>query len=136
MSLSDFPALNACLNTACTLFLLAGYLFIKRGNIPAHRISMTAAFITSAIFLTSYLYYHAHAGSKAYAGTGILRTIYFSILISHSVLAAAIVPLVLTTVVFAWRGRFDRHRRIARWTWPLWMYVSVTGVVIYAMLYQ
>jgi putative membrane protein len=130
------PTLNACLNFTSAVLLSAGFYFIKRQNILAHKIAMGLAFLTSSIFLGCYLYYHYHAGSKHYAGTGSMRTVYFSILISHTILAAAIVPMILTTLARALRGNFAGHVKIARWTWPLWMYVSVTGVVIYWMLYQ
>lgn len=136
MSITDLPALNAGLNTLATLFLLAGFVFIKRRQIAAHRLSMVGALLASAAFLTCYVIYHYHAGSKPFTGTGAVRVIYFAILISHVVLATAIVPLVLVTVSRALTARFDAHRRIARITWPLWMYVSVTGVVVYLMLYQ
>jgi uncharacterized membrane protein YozB (DUF420 family) len=135
MNLSIFPTINASLNFSSAVLLLIGFFFIRRGNVPAHRMAMGAAFATSVLFLASYLYYHYHAGSKPYEGVGLMRPVYFSILISHTILATAIVPLILTTLTFALRGRFDRHRAWAKWTWPLWMYVSVTGVVIYAMLY-
>ncbi len=135
MSLSIFPSINASLNLTAAVLLLLGYVFIKKGNIAAHRAMMGAAFAASTLFLISYLYYHYHAGSKPYTGQGFLRTVYFSVLISHTILATAIVPLILTSITLALRGRFDRHRAWAKWTWPLWMYVSVTGVVIYLMLY-
>jgi uncharacterized membrane protein YozB (DUF420 family) len=136
MNVSDLPALNATLNGAATLFLLAGYVFIRRRQIPAHRASMLAAVTTSGLFLISYVTYHANAGSKPFPGTGPVRTLYFLILVTHIVLAAAIVPMVLMTVSQALRSRFDRHAAIARRTLPLWLYVSVTGVVIYVMLYR
>jgi len=136
MSVSELPALNASLNGAATVFLLAGYFFIRRRQIPAHRASMLAAVATSALFLISYVIYHANAGSKPFPGIGPVRAVYFVILITHIVLAAAIVPMVLLTVSRALRGRFDRHAAIARRTLPLWLYVSVTGVVIYLMLYR
>jgi uncharacterized membrane protein YozB (DUF420 family) len=135
MHVTDLPALNATLNGLATVLLLTGWLCIRTGRRAAHRAAMIGALVTSALFLTSYVIYHANAGSKPYPGTGVLRTIYLTILATHIVLAAAIVPLVLTTVVRALRERFDAHRRIARWTLPLWLYVSVTGVVIYLMLY-
>jgi len=134
--LSSLPSLNAVLNSASALLLLTGYFFIRSGRIAAHRLCMLAAFGTSTLFLTSYLIYHYHAGSVAFAGQGWMRRVYFSILISHTILAVAIVPLVLITLARALRGRFDRHKRIARWTLPLWFYVSVTGVVVYWMLYR
>jgi len=136
MSVSDLPALNATLNGVAALFLLGGYAFIRRRRIEAHRACMLAAVATSALFLISYLIYHANAGSKPFPGTGPVRVVYFAILVTHIVLAAAIAPMVLMTVSRALRGRFDRHVGIARRTLPLWLYVSVTGVVIYVMLYR
>ncbi len=136
MTIADLPTLNATLNAVATLFLIAGYVFIKRGDRTRHRASMIGALIMSAAFLTSYLVYHYHAGSVPYEGQGPIRVVYFVILITHIILAAAILPLVLVTVRYAILERFDHHRRLARWTWPIWMYVSVTGVVIYLMLYQ
>ena len=136
MTVSDLPAVNASLNALATLFLLAGYVFIRRGRIDAHRRCMLAALGTSVLFLVSYVIYHANVGSRPFTGTGPIRVVYFTILITHVILAMAIVPLVLLTVSRALAGRFDRHRRIARITWPLWMYVSITGVVVYVMLYQ
>ena len=133
--LSSLPALNAALNSASALLLAAGYLFIRSGNVAAHRRCMLAALATSTLFLTSYLFYHYHVGSVPFAGQGWTRRLYFTILISHTTLAAAIVPLVLITLYRALRNRFDQHRRIARWTLPLWFYVSVTGVIVYGMLY-
>lgn len=135
MTLSQLPTLNAGLNLTAACLLAAGFYFVKTGRVNAHRAMMVAALLTSVLFLTSYLYYHAHVGSKPYQGVGFLRTVYFTVLISHTILAAVIVPLILTTLTFAVRGRFDKHRTWARWTWPMWMYVSVTGVVIYVMLY-
>jgi len=136
MEVTDLPALNACLNSISTILLGAGYYFIRRREIARHKMSMIAAFVCSILFLTSYLIYHYHVGSIPFTGQGWIRPVYFTILITHIILAAAIVPLALITLYRAWRGQFDRHKRIARWTWPLWMYVSVTGVVIYVMLYQ
>jgi uncharacterized membrane protein YozB (DUF420 family) len=135
MTIGALPTLNALLNSLCAVLLLLGFVFIRQGRINAHRLCMAAALVTSTVFLTSYLIYHAHVGSKPFLGTGWIRPVYFTILISHTILAAAIVPLVIVTLIAALRGRFERHRAIARWTWPLWMYVSVTGVVIYLMLY-
>jgi uncharacterized membrane protein YozB (DUF420 family) len=135
VSLSDLPALNATLNGIAGLFLLAGYYFIRRRQIARHRAAMLGAFAMSTLFLISYLTYHANIGSKPYTGVGPIRTVYFTILITHIVLAAAIVPLALTTLFRGLRRDDARHRRIARITWPIWMYVSVTGVVIYLMLY-
>ena len=130
------PTLNAVLNAASALLLLAGYAFIRKRRVEAHRRCMLLALSCSALFLASYLYYHYQVGSVAYRGTGVLRAAYFAILISHTILAVAIVPLVLVTVARALRGRFDRHAAIARFTLPLWLYVSVTGVVVYVMLYR
>jgi uncharacterized membrane protein YozB (DUF420 family) len=136
MSVTDLPLVNATLNAIAAAFLAAGWRFIRQGDRAAHRACMLAALGCSALFLTSYLVYHANVGSRPYTGTGLLRAVYLFILITHVVLAAAIVPLVVVTVVRAWRGRFEAHRAIARWTLPLWLYVSVTGVVVYVMLYQ
>lgn len=136
MEITDLPSVNACLNSISTLLLTAGYLFIRRGQVERHRLAMAGAFVTSCVFLTSYLIYHSQAGSVPFTKQGWVRPVYFAILISHIILAAAIVPLALVTLYHAWRERFDKHRRIARWTWPIWMYVSITGVAIYLMLYQ
>ena len=131
-----YPVINASLNGASAVFLLTGHSMIKRGRMAAHRMLMLTAICTSSLFLASYLYYHWHVGSVRFQGQGWSRPAYFSILISHTILAAAIVPLVIITLSRALRERFDRHRAIARWTYPLWLYVSVTGVVIYFMLYR
>lgn len=136
MSVTDLPLVNATLNAIATAFLVAGWRFVRRGDKASHRVCMLAALACSALFLTSYLVYHANVGSRPYTGTGLLRSIYFFVLVTHVVLAAAIVPLVIVTVVRALRGRFAAHRAIARWTLPLWLYVSVTGVVVYVMLYR
>jgi uncharacterized membrane protein YozB (DUF420 family) len=136
MGIGDLPALNATLNGVAGCFLAAGYVFIRRKRIAAHRACMIAAFTASSLFLTSYLIYHAHVGSRPFPGHGPVRLLYFVILISHIILAAAIVPMALITLRRGLRLDVGRHRRIARWTWPLWMYVSVTGVVIYFMLYK
>jgi len=136
MSAADLPALNATLNSIAAVLLAAGYAFIRRGQVSRHRFCMTAAFITSCLFLVSYLVYHYQVGSVPFTKQGWIRPVYFTILISHIILAAAIVPLALVTLYFAVKERFDKHRRIARWTWPVWMYVSVTGVAIYWMLYR
>jgi uncharacterized membrane protein YozB (DUF420 family) len=136
VSLTDLPALNATLNATSAVLLAAGWVLIRSGRRRAHQRVMLAALATSSLFLASYLVYHANVGSVRYQGQGVLRTIYFSILLTHTVLAAAIVPMVLVTTVRALRDRFDAHRRIARVTLPLWGYVSVTGVVIYWMLYR
>ena len=131
-----FPAINATLNGTSGVLLFVGRRFIKRGNMAAHRVVMLAALTTSSIFLACYLYYHWHVGSVHFQGQGWSRPLYFSILISHTILAAAIVPLIIITLSRALRERFDQHRAIARWTYPLWMYVSVTGVIVYFMLYH
>ncbi len=130
-----WPQINAGFNLTSALFLAAGYCFIRRKNVAYHRICMTSALAVSVVFLVSYLAYHATVGSVRYTGQGPLRTVYFTILLSHTVLAAAIVPLILRTLFLAVKARFEEHRRWARWTLPLWFYVSVTGVVIYGMLY-
>lgn len=130
------PTLNAMLNATSGILLTIGYVFIRRHNIQAHRACMIAALTSSSLFLISYLYYHYHAGATRFAGTGAARVIYFTILITHTILAAVIVPFVIVTVTRALRGKFDRHRRIARWTLPMWLYVSVTGVIVYLMLYH
>ncbi|MCZ6670522.1 MAG: DUF420 domain-containing protein [Acidobacteria bacterium] len=132
----DLPALNAVLNGISALFLTAGYLFIRRGRIRAHKFCMGSAFLVSTLFLVSYLVYHYLTGSTPFQGRGWIRSVYFSILVSHILLAAAVPPLSLITIHRALRRRFDSHRRIARWTLPIWLYVSVTGVVVYGMLYH
>jgi uncharacterized membrane protein YozB (DUF420 family) len=136
MSVTDLPALNASLNALATVFLLSGWVLIRRKQRSAHRACMLAACATSAAFLASYLVYHFNVGSVPFQKQGTIRTVYLTILFTHIVLAAAIVPLVFITLSRALAARFDRHRRIARWTLPLWLYVSVTGVVIYLMLYR
>lgn len=133
---SIFPVIDATLNGTCAVLLVSARTMIKRGRMAMHRALMLAALATSALFLTSYLYYHAHVGTVRFQGHGWSRPVYFSILISHTILAAAIVPLVIITLSRALRERFDRHRAIARWTYPVWLYVSVTGVLIYLMLYH
>lgn len=136
MALTDLPALNAAFNTVSTLLLTAGFIFIRQGRRVAHQRCMTGALVSSTLFLTGYLVYHANVGRTVFQNPAWFRPIYLLILLTHTLLAAVIVPLVLVTVFQAARGRFDLHRRIARWTWPVWMYVSVTGVVIYLLLYQ
>jgi uncharacterized membrane protein YozB (DUF420 family) len=131
-----FPALNATLNGTSAVLLVSGRWFIVHRRMAVHRAFMIAALITSSVFLCCYLYYHYHVGSVHFQGTGWSRPVYFSILISHTILAAVIVPMIIITLSRALRERFDRHRRIARWTFPLWLYVSITGVVIYLMLYR
>lgn len=136
MQISDLPAVNATLNSLSAIWLACGYFLIRQKKISAHRFCMIAALITSSLFLISYLTYHYHTGSRPFEGQGAIRTVYFTILISHTILAAAIVPLALITLFRALKQRFDKHKRIARWTLPIWFYVSVTGVIIYWMLYQ
>ena len=136
MTVSDLPALNAVLNGIAGLFLLAGFYFIRSGQIERHRRAMLGAFAMSTLFLISYVVYHANVGSRPFTGQGPIRVVYFTILITHVVLAAAIVPMALVTLRRGWIRDDARHRRIAKITWPIWMYVSVTGVVIYLMLYQ
>jgi len=133
---SIFPKINATLNGCSAVMLVTGRALIARKKIAAHRTVMLTALVTSSLFLISYLYYHAHVGSVHFRGPGWSRPVYFSILISHTILAAAIVPMVIVTLRHALQSRFEQHRSLARWTFPLWLYVSVTGVVIYAMLYQ
>ena len=134
--ISYLPHLNAFLNTISALFLIADYRFIRAGFIRPHRNCQIAALVTSTCFLLSYLTYHYYHGDTRFLGQGIVRPFYFAILITHVILAIVIVPLVLITVYRAARGDFIRHRRIARWTLPLWLYVSITGVIVYLMLYR
>lgn len=136
MSVSDLPALNASLNGLSAILLTAGLVFIKRGEKTAHRNCMVAAFVVSTVFLVSYLTYHAQIGHTSFQDPAWFRPIYLAILIPHVLLAALIVPMILATFWFAVRGTFEKHRKIAKWTWPLWMFVSVTGVIIYLLLYQ
>ncbi len=131
-----YPVLDASLNGASAVLLVIAHRMIKQGRLAAHRALMLTALGTSTAFLASYLYYHFHVGSIPFQGRGWSRPLYFTILISHTILAAAIVPLIIITLSRALRQRFDLHRRIARWTYPLWLYVSVTGVVVYFMLYH
>ncbi len=136
MTLRDLPTLNAILNATSALFLFTGYWLIRRGRREAHRRAMLAALACSAVFLASYLTYHFQVGSVRFQGQGPIRTVYFAILITHTVLAVVILPLVLATLTRALQRRFEAHRRLARITFPLWAYVSVTGVVVYWMLYR
>ena len=131
-----FPSLNAGLNGTSAVLLLIGRALIRRGRMAAHRAVMLTALASSTVFLASYLYYHFHVGSVRFQGRGWSRPLYFTILISHTTLALLIVPLVIITLTRALREQYDRHQAIARWTWPLWMYVSVTGVIVYFMLYH
>jgi putative membrane protein len=135
ISIAQLPTLNAALNSLSAVFICGGDLFISSKNRDAHRRCMVAALACSTLFLISYLVYHFQVGSVGFKGQGWIRPVYFTILITHTLLAAAIVPLVLVTLIRALRERFDAHRRIARWTFPIWLYVSITGVVIYLMLY-
>jgi uncharacterized membrane protein YozB (DUF420 family) len=130
------PTVNAILNAISGVFLLVGYILIKRRQVNAHRNAMLGAFGSSTVFLISYLIYHAQAGSRPFTGQGPIRYVYFAILISHVILAAAILPMALTTLSRGLRGRYADHKRIAKKTFPAWMYVSVTGVIVYLMLYQ
>jgi putative membrane protein len=136
LSYYSLAPLNAILNGTAGILLLAGFYFIKTKRVRAHRACMLAAFAVSIAFLISYLVFHYHVGDVRFTGQGWIRPVYFSILIPHVILAAAIVPLAIAALYFALRGRFPSHRRVARWAWPLWMFVSVTGVVIYLMLFQ
>jgi uncharacterized membrane protein YozB (DUF420 family) len=136
MDVTVLPTVNAVLNGLATACLLTGWVLIRRRRVTAHRRAMISAVVCSALFLISYVVYHAQVGSRPFLGTGLLRTVYFLILITHVILAAAILPLVLITLRRALRLDFLRHRAIARWTLPLWLYVSVTGVVVYLMLYH
>jgi len=131
----DLPTLNACLNGIAATLITSGLIAVRSGRVALHKRCMAAAVTTSALFLTSYLVHKFSVAPNRFQGTGAIRFVYFTILISHTILAVAIVPLVTTTVVFALRNRLDRHRRLARFTWPIWLYVSVTGVVIYCFLY-
>jgi uncharacterized membrane protein YozB (DUF420 family) len=136
MSVSDLPAINACFNGCSTILLTAGLILIHKGNQKAHRNCMIGALVSSALFLAGYLTYHVFAGGTVFRDPAWFRPIYFGILLTHTILAVVIVPLILMTVIRAVRGQLEAHKRIARWTWPLWMYVSVTGVLIYLLLYQ
>ena len=134
--LAIFPPLNASLNSASTVLLLLGYALIKSGRRSAHKAAMLSACVTSTLFLVCYLYYHAHHGVTRFPHTALIRTAYFAILTTHTILAATVPPLVITTLVFAFRSNWTSHRRWARVTFPIWLYVSVTGVVVYWMLYR
>jgi uncharacterized membrane protein YozB (DUF420 family) len=136
LSIADLPTLNATLNAIAAVLLVIGYLLVRRRRFEQHRRVMLGAFGMSVLFLVSYVIYHANAGSRPFTGQGPIRTVYFVILITHIVLAAAIVPLALVTLSRGLGRRYDAHRRIARWTLPIWLYVSVTGVVVYLMLYR
>jgi uncharacterized membrane protein YozB (DUF420 family) len=136
ISFSQLPSLNAVLNSLSAILLICGFVMIRKGKVSAHKAFMVSAFVTSILFLTSYLIYHYHAGSKPFPGVGPIRAVYFTILVTHTILAAVVPFLAVITLYRAAKGNFEKHRRIARWTLPVWLYVSVTGVVVYWMLYQ
>lgn len=136
VDLSIFPALNASLNGASGVLLVIGHRFIRRSKVAAHRACMLAAFTCSTVFLACYLYYHFHAGVIRFQGRGWIRPVYFTLLLSHTILAIVVVPMVLLTLARALRSDFVRHRAMARWTYPIWLYVSVTGVMVYFFVYQ
>ncbi len=136
MALRDLPALNAVLNSLCAALLVWGYLLIRRRQVTRHRRVMTAAFAVSCAFLVSYLVYHFNVGSVRFQKTGWIRGVYFTILLTHTVLAAAVAPMAIVTLRRGWTGRVELHRKIAKWTLPIWLYVSVTGVAVYWMLYR
>jgi putative membrane protein len=136
MTVSDLPAVNATLNFTSAVLLGFGYVHIRRGRRDAHKKCMIAAFCTSTLFLACYLYYHFHARSTHFVDPAWFRPIYLTILLTHTVLATAVVPMVFMSFSRAFKERFEAHKKIARWTWPIWMYVSVTGVLIYLLLYQ
>lgn len=136
MSFSDLPALNACLNGASAVLLISGFIFIRRKQQLSHAKCMIGAVTCSVLFLISYITYHSRAGTTRFLNPSWFRPIYLTLLVSHMILAVAIVPLVIITLSRALRQRFDKHKLIARWTWPIWMYVSVTGVIVYLLLYK
>ena len=136
MEIRDLPAINATLNSTSTVLLLWGYTLVRRRNFEAHKKVMLAAFTTSILFLISYLVYHYNVGSVKFQKTGSIRIVYFTILLTHTVLAAAVAPMAAVTLYRAWTNQLQRHRKLARITLPIWLYVSVTGVVVYWMLYQ
>ena len=136
MTVADLPALNATLNFISFILLVTGYVFIRQKQWQKHRACMIAALVMSGLFLTSYVIYHAQVGSVPFKGTGLIRIVYFAVLIPHVILAAAMVPPVIITVSRGLSAKYDQHRRIARWTLPVWMYVSITGVIVYLMLYR
>jgi uncharacterized membrane protein YozB (DUF420 family) len=136
LKLHDLPTLNAILNSVSAVLIVIGYFLIRARRIEAHRRTMLAAFTTSTLFLISYLVYHAQVGSVHFRGIGAIRPVYFTILITHTILAAVVAPMVVVTLFRGLKGRFEKHRKLARITLPIWLYVSVTGVVVYAMLYH
>jgi len=136
VEIQDLPHLNAALNATSLLLLSTGFLFIRRKKVAAHRACMLSAFVVAILFLVSYVVYHYHVGSTRFTGTGLIRPVYFFILTTHVILAASIVPLAIVTMRRAFRGEIERHRSIAHWTLPLWLYVSVTGLIVYTLLYH
>lgn len=136
IAITDLPALNAALNFTAAILIGTGFYFIKQKNIRAHKFCMVAALVVSGLFLTSYLVYHYNVGSVPFTKPGWIRNVYFPLLISHTTLAAVVLPMVLRTAFLGFKGRFGNHVRIARWTFPTWIYVSITGVVVYLMLYR
>jgi uncharacterized membrane protein YozB (DUF420 family) len=136
VEITDLPAVNASLNALSTVFLTIGYVLIRRGKRTLHKRCMIAALVTSTLFLACYVVYHANVGSRPFTGEGPIRIVYFTVLITHVILAIAVLPLALTTAARGLWSQFDRHVRVARWALPVWLYVSVTGVVVYWMLYQ
>ena len=136
IGISDLATVNAGLNATAAVLIGTGFYFIKRKNIQAHKACMIAAMVVSAVFLTSYLVYHYNVGSVRFTKQGWIRGVYFPLLLTHTVLAAVVLPMVLRSAFLALKGRFGKHVRIARWTFPVWMYVSVTGVIVYIMLYR
>jgi uncharacterized membrane protein YozB (DUF420 family) len=136
ISVTDLPTVNAVLNSTSALFLVIGYRLIRAKKIEQHRFCMTAAFCCSVLFLISYLTYHYLAGSRHFPGTGTVRTIYLAILLTHTVLAALVPFLAIVSLYRGWKGQYDKHRRVARWAFPIWLYVSITGVIVYWMLYR
>ena len=136
MQITDLPAVNATLNGISAVLLMIGYVLVRQRRLEQHRRVMIAAFSTSVLFLICYVIYHANVGSKRFTGQGAVRSVYFFILITHIVLAALVPPMAIVTLVRGLRERYDAHRRLARWTLPIWLYVSVTGVIVYVMLYR
>ena len=136
MSIHNLPAVNASLNALSGILLLAGYVLIRRRRIETHRKVMIAAFVTSSIFLVCYVVYHAQVGSVRFTRQGFVRPLYFTILVTHVTMAAVVLPMAIVTLTRGLKGRYPQHRRLARWTFPIWMYVSVTGVLVYVLLYQ
>jgi len=136
IGIADLATVNAALNATAAVLIGTGFYYIKRKNIPAHKACMVAAMLVSALFLASYLFYHYNVGSVRFMKQGWIRNVYLPLLLTHTVLAAVVLPMVLRTVFLAFKGRFRNHVRIARWTFPIWMYVSITGVIVYLMLYH